>query len=173
MGWDRCSVKEAQVPIDYGGTTAAPFARQILDESLGLLGVERRGEENSAEALVPDVRGLTIAEARRKLTEEGFSTLDDGASTVVLDQLPPPGAKLVTGGHVMLYTASSSQLTAEELVCVPDLLGMNDVECARLLRRRGLLISMAGTGLCVTQSPAAGEYVQPGKTVHVVFSGED
>ena len=166
-------VKEAQVPIDYGGTTAAPFARQILEESLAVLGVEKRSEENSQESLVPDVRGLTIAEARRKLTEAGFGMLEDGISTVVLDQLPPPEATLVTGGHVMVYTAATEQLIPEELVCVPDLLGMSDVECARLLRRRGLLISMAGTGLCKTQSPAAGEYVQPGDTVHVVLSGED
>ena len=166
-------VKEAQVPIDYGGTTAAPFARQILEESLAVLGVERRSEENSQESLVPDVRGLTIAEARRKLTEAGFGMLEDGISTVVLDQLPPPEATLVTGGHVMVYTAATEQLIPEELVCVPDLLGMSDVECARLLRRRGLLISMAGTGLCKTQSPAAGEYVQPGDTVHVVLSGEE
>lgn len=166
-------VKEAQVPIDYGGTTAAPFARQILEESLAVLGVERRSEENSQESLVPDVRGLTIAEARRKLTEAGFGMLEDGISTVVLDQLPPPEATLVTGGHVMVYTAATEQLIPEELVCVPDLQGMSDVECARLLRRRGLLISMAGTGLCKTQSPAAGEYVQPGDTVHVVLSGED
>ena len=166
-------VKEAQVPIDYGGTTAAPFARQILEESLAVLGVEKRSEENSQESLVPDVRGLTIAEARRKLTEAGFGMLEDGISTVVLDQLPPPEATLVTGGHVMVYTAATEQLIPEELVCVPDLQGMSDVECARLLRRRGLLISMAGTGLCKTQSPAAGEYVQPGDTVHVVLSGEE
>ena len=166
-------VKEAQVPIDYGGTTAAPFARQILEESLAVLGVEKRSEENSQESLVPDVRGLTIAEARRKLTEAGFGMLEDGISTVVLDQLPPPEATLVTGGHVMVYTAATEQLIPEELVCVPDLQGMSDVECARLLRRRGLLISMAGTGLCKNQSPAAGEYVQPGDTVHVVLSGED
>lgn len=166
-------VKEAQVPIDYGGTTAAPFARQILEESLAVLGVEKRSEENSQESLVPDVRGLTIPEARRKLTEAGFGMLEDGISTVVLDQLPPPEATLVTGGHVMVYTAATEQLIPEELVCVPDLQGMSDVECARLLRRRGLLISMAGTGLCKTQSPAAGEYVQPGDTVHVVLSGED
>ena len=166
-------VKEAQVPIDYGGTTAAPFARQILEESLAVLGVEKRSKENSQESLVPDVRGLTIAEARRKLTEAGFGMLEDGISTVVLDQLPPPEATLVTGGHVMVYTAATEQLIPEELVCVPDLQGMSDVECARLLRRRGLLISMAGTGLCKTQSPAAGEYVQPGDTVHVVLSGEE
>ena len=166
-------VKEAQVPVDYGGTTAAPFARQILEETLALLGVAKTNGEISQEALVPDVRGLTIREARRKLTEAGFNMLDDGVSTVVLDQPPPPGATLVQGGHVMAYTASSSTVTAEELVCVPDLLGMSDVECARLLRRRGLLISMAGSGLCRLQSPVAGEYIQPGSTVHVVLSGEE
>ena len=166
-------VKEAQVPVDYGGTTAAPFARQILEESLALLGVERDGEKITQMSLVPDVRGLTVAEAKRKLTEAGFHMLTDGVSTVVLDQLPPPEAKLVSGGHVMVYTASTDGVTAEELVCVPDLKGMSDVECARLLRRRGLIISMAGWGCCESQSPAAGEYVQPGTTVHVTFTGEE
>ena len=165
-------VNEAHVPVDYGGTTAAPFARQIFDEVLPLLGVEKYAEI-SEDVLVPDIKGLTISQARRTLTEAGLEMLDDGVNDVVLDQLPPVGASLVRGGHVMAYTASSATVTAEELVCVPDLLGMSDVECARLLRRRGLLISMAGSGLCRLQSPAAGEYIQPGSTVHVVLSGEE
>jgi len=164
-------VREAQVPVDYGGTTAAPFARQILSETLALLGVKPSGEEISGEVLVPGVLGLTISDARRTLAEAGLNMLDDGASTVVLDQLPPEGASLVRGGHVMVYTASSASITPEELVCVPDLTGMSDVDCARLLRQRGLLISMAGSGLCERQSPAAGEYVQPGTSVHVTLSG--
>ena len=167
-------VKEARVPVDYGGTTAAPFARQILEESLALLGVRKQsGAENLQPSLVPDVKGLTVVEAKRKLSEAGFSMLTDGVSTVVLDQLPPAGATLVPGGHVMLYSATSTTITAEELVCVPDLIGLSDVECARLLRRRGLILSMAGSGLCRTQSPVAGEYVQPGTTVHATFTGEE
>lgn len=165
-------VKEAQVPVDYGGTTAAPFARQILSEALGVLGIQPENGEISQEVLVPAIEGLTISEARRKLAEAGLNMLDDGVSTVVLDQLPPEGAKLVKGGHVMAYTAASESLTPEELVCVPSLAGMSDVDCARLLRQRGLLISMAGSGLCQTQSPAAGEYVQPGTIVHVTFGGD-
>jgi len=89
---------------------------------------------------------------------------------VVLDQLPPPGATLAEGGHVMAYTAKSSTITPEELCCVPDLLGLSDVDCARLLRQRGLILSMTGTGLCVRQSPAAGEYVAPGTSVHIVLA---
>lgn len=95
--------------------------------------------------------------------------LDDGANDVVLDQLPPAGATLVKGGHVMAYTTQSESLTPEDLVCVPDLDGLSDVDCARMLRQRGLLLSMVGTGLCVRQSPAAGEYIAPGTSVHVIL----
>lgn len=161
-------VNEAQVPVDYGGTTAAPFARQIFEEVLPLLGVEKYAEKQK-DVLVPDIKGLTISQARRTLTEAGLSMLDDGANDVVLDQLPPAGATLAEGGHVMAYTAKSSTLTPEELCCVPDLKGLSDVDCARMLRQRGLVLSMSGTGLCVKQSPAAGEYVAPRTSVHLIF----
>ena len=161
-------VNEAQVPVDYGGTTAAPFARQIFEEVLPLLGVEKYAE-NQKDVLVPDIKGLTIAQARRKLAEAGLDMLEDGVNTVVLDQLPPEGATLKEGGHVMAYTASSETLTPEDLVCVPDLIGASDVDCARLLRQRGLLLSMVGTGVCVRQAPAAGEYVAPGTSILVTF----
>lgn len=166
-------VNEARVPVDYGGTTAAPFARQILSEALAVVGAAPESGGAAEEVEVPSIKGLTISDARRTLAEAGLEMMDDGASTVVLDQLPPAGAKLVKGGHVMAYTASSASLTPQELVCVPDLTGMSDVDCARLLRQHGLLISMAGSGLCERQSPAAGEYVQPGTSVHVTLTGDE
>ena len=165
-------VNEAHVPVDYGGTTAAPFARQVLEEALPLLGVEKYAD-SAPEVTVPSIKGLTISQARRTLADVGLSLLDDGVNTVVLDQLPPEGASLREGGHVMAYTASANELTPETLTCVPDLTGLSDVDCARLLRQRGLLLSMAGTGLCVRQSPAAGEYVAPGTSVLVTFEHTD
>ncbi len=161
-------VNEAQVPIDYGGTTAAPFARQVFEEVLPLLGVEKYAE-TAPDVIVPEIKGLTISQARRRLNEAGLEMLDDGVNDVVLDQLPPAGATLKAGGHVMAYTAQGADLTPEELVCVPDLKGQSDIDCARLLRQRGLILSMSGTGLCVRQSPAAGEYVAPGTSVHLIF----
>ena len=166
-------VKEADVPIDYGGTTAAPFARQIMQEMLPYLGIDPENDEKDEEIEVPALKGLTIGDAKRKLSQVGLESVTDGANTVVLDQLPPAGAKLVKGGHVMLYTAGSEELTPEELVCVPDLTGLGDVDCARLVRQRGLMMSMTGQGLCTEQSPAAGEYVQPGTTIFLLMAGDD
>lgn len=166
-------VKEADVPIDYGGTTAAPFARQIMQEMLPYLGIDPENDEKDEEIEVPALKGLTIGDAKRKLSQVGLESVTDGVNTVVLDQLPPAGAKLVKSGHVMLYTAGSEEMTPEELVCVPDLTGLGDVDCARLVRQRGLTMSMTGQGLCTEQSPAAGEYVQPGTTIFLLMAGDD
>lgn len=165
-------VKEADVPVDYGSTTAAPFARQVLQEAMPLLGIMPENDEKDEEIEVPDVKGLTIGDARRTLSQAGLESMTDGANTVVLTQLPPAGAKLVKGGHVMLYTTTSEELTPQDLTCVPDVIGMNDVDCARLLRQRNLTMSMVGQGICVEQSPAAGEYVPPGTRIFLTLAGE-
>lgn len=163
-------VKEAQVPVDYGGTTAAPFARQILADALAYMQIPPISDETAEAVTVPDTTGLTISAARRTLAEVGLELLDDGRADVVLEQLPPAGATLMKGGHVMVYTASDGGLTPETLVRVPGLAGLSDVDCARMTRLRGLTIQMEGTGLCVRQSPAEGEYVAPGTCVTVTLS---
>ena len=145
-----------------------PACALAQETPLPLLGVQPFAEI-SEDVLVPDINGLTIPQARRTLTEAGLEMIEDGVNSVVLDQLPPAGASLVRGGHVMAYTDKSSTITPEELVCVPSLAGLSDVDCARLLRQRGLVMSMTGTGVCVRQSPAAGEYIAPGASVLVTF----
>ncbi len=168
-------VKEAQVPVDYGGTTAAPFARQILADALQTMQIPPITDETAEPVTVPDITGLTISNARRTLAEVSVELLDDGQGDVVLEQLPPAGATLMKGGHVMAYTVSDSGLTPETLVRVPGLAGLSDVDCARMTRLRGLTIQMEGTGVCVRQNPAEGEYVAPGACVTVTLSslGED
>ena len=162
-------VKEAHVPVDFGSTTAAPFARQILQDALSYLQVPPATGETDTEVDVPNVKGLTISQARRTLAEVGLEMIDDGVADAVLDQLPPAGATLMAGGHVMVYTSGAGNVTPEDLVCVPDLIGLSDIDCARMLRLRALGVSMTGMGVCVRQSPAAGEFVAPGSTVSVTL----
>ena len=96
--------------------------------------------------------------------------MDDGVADTVLSQTPPAGASLVHGGHVMAYTAPDSGVTPETLVSVPDLIGLSALDCARMLRLRGLEINMQGTGVCVRQTPGAGDYAAPGASVVVILS---
>lgn len=165
-------VNEAQVPVDYGSATAAPFAKQVLRDVLQVLQMKPCADESLPEVQVPVITGLTISAARRTLAEVGLEMLDDGIGQTVLDQLPPAGAVLPQGGHVMAYTAASNQITPETLVLVPSFLGMGDVDCARLARLRGFTLQLEGTGLCIRQTPAAGEYVPPGTEVTVTLTDQ-
>ena len=162
-------VDEADAPVDYGGTTAAPFAGQILSDVLPYLGCKSVSDEERVENEVPQLIGLSLAEARRLASEAGFRVLDDGAGAVVTAQMPSAGAKLVAGGQMMLYTYTEDLPEPEEVVCVPDVLGQSLAQAGTLLRQRGLEMQIEGSGLAVRQEPSAGEYIARGTVVKVRF----
>ena len=72
-------VDEADVPVDYGGTTAAPFARQILADVLPYLGYKPTTQDEREEIAVEDVVGMPLWQARKVIADQGFRVLDDGA----------------------------------------------------------------------------------------------
>lgn len=162
-------VDEADTPVDYGGTTAAPFARQILEDVLPYLGYQPDEGEKSEPLQVPDVTGQPLWEARRVLSSMGLKVLDDGGSGSVTAQMPSAGAKLRTGGQMMLYTYEEALPETETLVCVPDVSGKSIASAASLLRQRGLEMEIDGSGFAVSQEPAAGSFLAPDSVVLVHF----
>ncbi|MBR3106859.1 MAG: PASTA domain-containing protein [Clostridia bacterium] len=165
------TVNEAQVPVDYGSTTAAPFASQIMAEILSYLGV-RKSDPGATEppmATVPDVRGLTVTEARKALSVAMLLCETDGLSQSVSDQAPAAGARMSAGSKVMLYTFENEPLQPMDLVSVPNVKGLSMVEAGRLLRARGFDMEISGSGLAVRQAPAADTFAEPGATVKVTF----
>ena len=163
-------VDEADVPVDYGSTTAAPFARDVLEQSLLYLGV---APETNAEPLreveVPGVVGLSVSEAVSVLKEAGLGHVLSGAGATVEGQLPAPGAGMTEGSLVMLYVEGEAEAAENDRVCVPDVSGMSVSAANRFLRSCGLQMRVVGSGVAVSQSPAARERVTPTTTVTVAF----
>lgn len=161
-------VDEADVPVDYGSVTAAPFAKEILERSLNYLGVvPDREEEPPAETTVPELSGRTVAEAIETVKDAGLDYVLDGVGARVKDQLPAAGARMAQGSIVMLYVegAPKPALSAR----VPDVTGMSVLEANRLIRSFGLQMRIEGNGLAVNQSPAPDENVNPSTCVTVTF----
>lgn len=164
-------VDEAQVPVDFGSATAAPYAKMILRDTLSYLQLPPSdpGATQAPQVTVPDLSGLTLGEGKQALAALGLTLISDEVGEMITDQTPAPGAQIAAGSQVMAYTYEQSPTRVEELVKVPDVNGLSIVEASRTLRARELEMLMEGTGLAVSQRPAAGEYVPPGTQVTVTF----
>ena len=112
---------------------------------------------------------LMTREAAAALREAGLSYVSTGEEQTVTSQLPPAGSEVYAGSQVMLYLGAGEPPETDMYVCVPDVTGMTIVNANRTLRARELNLYIEGSGLAVSQSPAAGEYVAPGEQISVVF----
>ncbi|GHU82279.1 stage V sporulation protein D [Clostridia bacterium] len=163
-------VDEAQLMPDYGGTTAAPFARQIMEDTLHYLGIQPSAAKETRMVTVPSVTGMAVGEAQKVLKAEGLRWMTDGEEPTVLGQLPAPGARMAEGSLVMLYGSGQAPPDAQEFVLVPEVGGMSILEASRQLQARNLALEIEGSGLAVNQRPVSGTFVAPGTTVRVTFS---
>ena len=128
-----------------GGNMVAPTASSIMSEVLPYLGVE---PSYSAEELlgmdttVPNVIGMSVEEAKTRLTERGLSCKINGDGATVTDQTPAGGAIIPGKSAVILY-AGTDKSTAK---CkVPHLIGKTPSEANTAAPGAGLFIRFSGT----------------------------
>ena len=161
-------VDRADVAVDYGSVTAAPYAKEILEQALVYMGCAKdMGDKAVGDVMVPDVTGLSVSDALASLDEAGLDGVLDGVGARVIAQLPASGAEMAEGSLVMLYVDGA--VLDADWVEVPDVTGLSVTEANRLIRSYGLKMTVSGSGIAVSQSPAAGETVLPTATVDVLF----
>ena len=157
-----------------GGSVAAPVVSQMLTEILPYLGVpsDATNDTNSDNLItVPDVRNKTITEAKKILSDAGFTckvtSSGDENSTLVADQTPKPGSQLSSNSIIMLYGEGNTVATS---VSVPDLSGMNLSQATNALRSKNLNISVTGgSGTVTTQDYSKDELVPEGTIINVTL----
>ena len=89
--------------VYYGGTVGGPAMQEMLQNILPYLGIPKEGEiSEDAVVVVPDVTGMTMAEAKNALWQAGLTTQTDEGE-IVVSQLPPAGQEVNRGTKVLLY----------------------------------------------------------------------
>jgi stage V sporulation protein D (sporulation-specific penicillin-binding protein) len=169
-------VDEPQVGTIFGSTVAAPFVKQVLEEMLRYAGYLPAGGDESV--VVPDVTGMTIAQAKQALKDVGIeATFQSGESETVVAQVPSAGSVVMKGSDVLLYTeVMELDLDTDDgysKVKVPNVVGMTRLEAHDALEALGLEILIDPPdqqGEAIRQSPEAGAEVEPGTEVLVEFS---
>lgn len=159
----------------YGGQIAAPVVRDILSETLQYLGVEpmyNPDEEEYIDVEIPDVTGMTKADAGIALDESGLKVKTSGDGDVITDQIPKAHTKVTQGSTVVIYTEGTS---AERSVAVPDVIGETPAAANTTLENNGLNAKIKGVSkygrnaTCISQSPVEGTMVEPGTVVSLNF----
>ena len=159
----------------YGGVVAAPVAGKIIEDTLNYLGVERRYNEKdlemmAEEVIVPDIRDMTVEEAKKILKEKGLEWKIEGDNksndAIVKQQTPRAGAKIAKNSVVITYTYTPE---TEKMVKVPDLSMKTVDEATRALNDAGLNIKVNGIGNAMAQSVEAGVEVPVGSVIEVDF----
>ncbi len=158
-----------------GGQVAAPYVNQILTEVLPNLGIEStetvKEEQEIGLVDVPDVKNLTITEARAKLERLGFKVICnsplDPNSTLVVDQMPKYGVSLNANSVVCIYASNEDTRIKTQ---VPNIKDMTKEEALNSLKSKNLNIQVDGTtGVVVSQEPTYESEVEEGTIVHVVI----
>jgi len=94
--------------VQYGGTTAAPIAKSILETAISVLNLEPTTEGMEREytwmdtkyTILPDVRGMHMDEAKKNL--KGFQVEYSGEGETVLYQSPNAGSYVKENGSVKI-----------------------------------------------------------------------
>ena len=164
-----------QGPSYYGSYVAAPIFRDVMEEVLPYLGIERQytdEEMAKRDAETPSVTGLPIEDAKTTLNNSslGFSVLGDGDT--VVQQIPEAGQPVPQNGTIVLYT--DQQSVQNSTATVPNLVGLSAAEAVAAAENAGINIKISGNSEgagaeSVSQSVAENTQVSKGTVVTVEF----
>lgn len=155
----------------YGSTVVVPYAREVMENVLPYLGYyPEYSEEEFADmnVSVPLLQDVTVESAKATLDQLGLTYEVVGNGDTVLTQSPRTGTNIAKGGKVLLYT---EEIIGEELVEVPNLIGMTLEQANETLRYYGLnYVSLGATADSSSatvqyQSEEAGTYVARGSSI--------
>lgn len=153
-----------------GGAIAAPVVKNIIEDTMRYLQIQPNGTSENVGVIVPEVRGLTIDEAKAKIKDVGLKYSVNGTvgeNTTIQDQIPKPNVEVLENSTIILYTEADADKVT---VTVPNVYGKTASEATALLKNVGLNINIEGLGTATMQTPEAGSKAERGSIVNVKFS---
>ena len=157
-----------------GGNMVAPAASGIMADVLPALGIEpdyTAEEMANMDAAVPNVVGMSAADAKAKLSAAGFACRTVGKGATVTDQTPAGGAIVPNNATIVLYLETERPST---LCVMPNVVGMTAARANQAIANAGLIMKVTGTIAsdsgnvhAISQSVAEGTELAAGTVVTV------
>lgn len=168
------TIDEPTAGTYYGGSVAAPVAKNILEEIFNYLEIAPKYDEDELDQVtqmveVPDLKNMKIGDAGKTLTDLGlrYTTeyLELTNDSTVIEQFPAPGVEVERSSIVDLYLDSKPSNN----IIMPYLIDMNKEEVIKTLEDMNLKYTLDGDGIAVEQNPLPGEEITTTTEVLVNF----
>lgn len=159
----------------FGSQTAAPIFQKVAKDVLRHLQIppqnmpnETKNRTQPNKITVPNLRNLSVDEAREKLAKLGFGFKVEGSGDQVIEQVPLPGAVMNDHSTVIIFTQDGLTEKKRYQVTVPNVKGMQVKDAANLLAELGLRITSSNNqGKIYNQIPVPYLRVDSGTEVKV------
>ncbi len=167
---------EPSIGYVSGGAMAGPAVRNILTEVLPYIGVTpvyTAEEMANLSKKVDNYVNKSVSDAETLAKKNGYKLQIIGTGASVVSQVPKSGEKLASGGTVIVYTDTTSQI---KVTSVPDVYGLTVEAATAKLQAAGLNISIVGNyfdgddSVATIQSIDAGEVTEEGTIITVTFT---
>lgn len=153
----------------YGGRVAAPLANMLFTNLFNYIDLSEfnlSGVPKPESVIVPEVRGMSLKDAKKTLTDLGFEVEletqgeeeEPVVGPVVVDILPKPGYSISAGSKIVLYTGDSSNYNKD--IIVPDFTGYSKEAVEEILAQLGLKGTFSGEGSVKEQDINPGEVIK-------------
>lgn len=160
----------------YGSQTAAPTFHNIALDVLRYLDIppqyetEKKKKKDEKRVIVPDLLGLTSEKAEDLLRKNELDVKLIGVQDKIVEQVPLPGAEVLTGTTILLFSEEARKDGNYYYIAVPDLTGLNQEDAANLLAELGLkLVINEGEGKIIKQDINPGSRVPGGTKIGVIL----
>ncbi len=159
-----------------GGQMGAPTVGKMFTDILPYMGYEPQYTEkelSTVDKTVPDLKGMSSAEALSKVQSSGLTARVIGAGGAVTAQIPAANSVVAAGSQIIIYCDATPSTQMEVM---PDLTGMSYSVARQNLGTYALFVKASGpitnsTAVTVTnQSIAAGTSVPHGTIVQVTVA---
>jgi len=161
--------------VHTGGAIAAPLAGKIMDDVLRYMDikpVQTDEQSSNGDATVPKVTTMSVADARKHITNAGLRCVTEGNGDIVNIQIPSSGAVIAQGGTVIIYTGEA---VPSNSVKMPNVVGKSFEEVKAIFEEKKLILEAVGinnnsdTAVAISQSAEKDSYVSANNKITVEF----
>lgn len=167
------SIDEPSAGEYYAGVVATPAARILFNDIFNYFDPSEFPKDEDVlaqDVVIPEIRGLKVEEAKKKLKESKLNCDIEGDGQYVTDVNPKPGYSVREGSKINLYTGNTAIYNKD--IIMPDLKGYTREGATKLLDSIGVKAVFEGEGMIAEQSIQPGQLIQKGTTIKCQLSDD-